>query len=829
MHRLLKRQLKHTLGEDFNLQSLDKKILELLNRIEEQYHLYDEEKRFLNNTIEVNSEELTQAYKTIENYNKSLIIEVDEKAILLEQYKNAIDSTLLVSKMDANYKLTYANTQFYTSSHYNPDELLNKEHIFLHENYMQKASYTTMHEVLLKKQTWKGTIETKNKQGQSYALALSVFPLLNVHNELIEYMIIGYDISTIVEARELAIASMEARTQFMANMSHEIRTPMNGITGFTNLLMKSELKEKEKQYVQFIQSSIQTLTQIVNDILDFSKIDSGNLVLDEIEANPFIEFRNITSLFNTKTRERNISYQVEIDTRISECIKIDILRVSQILSNLINNAVKFTNESGLVSVNISQKKKSSGHESILFSVKDTGIGIAKDKIDTIFQSFIQEDVSTTRKFGGTGLGLSISASLCKLMGSQLLVDSEKGKGSHFYFELYVQTCDTDNALATHIQNPPLFIINDRQTEAIFSAVIQQLNNFNISFKQLSLSELSTYANKGHTVITFDYTQYHILSTLCKDIIIIDQSSEAFALAKLKPSMRHIGFFENFPSILYNTILELNLIKPEVSDEERDTSKLKHLHILVAEDYDINRILIEELLSPYDITIVFAHDGQEAVEKSREHTFDMIFMDINMPNLNGVDATHIIRKTQKNIPIIALTANALEGDKEYYLSQGMSHYISKPIDPNILHNVLHLYSKNIQTIMTKDSVTPSIKDKDLDLDTILTSLKDAKDKMQFSSSIMKRLFETFIKSTYNSTQELAKSIKENNIIDIQAKAHAIRGGALSLHFEDLGEICRTLEYDEEIDYLSFYKQLQSQVNTLYEQNEEILQKIDTFED
>ena len=962
MNRLLKRQLKHVYGSDFDLNSFDRKTLELLKYIEETYDESDKEKRLLDHTIQLNSEELMQAYKAIEKHNISLKDEVDEKNTLLQQYKDAIDATLIVSKTDTKGIITYVNDIFCEMSGYRREELLGQPHSIVRSPNIDKSLFEDLWKTIQNKKIWQGIIENKTKNGDSYYVDATIFPLMSTKGVILEYIAIRHDITARIEteknldkahrysqylfdeqenivmtiqkdkgilnvnrnfleilgystlddfkaihqcicelfvkkegylhpnmshhwsetvlahpekqhkviianqnsqdriytvlvkevnfdensfiiasftdvselelARELAEESEKAKTQFMANMSHEIRTPMNGIVGFTHLLMKSKLNVKQKQYIELIEHSTQTLLRIINDILDFSKIESGHLELDLTDVNPFVDLRNSISIFSSKAREKDISFQVNIDSTIKECIRIDELRVTQILSNLISNAIKFTPEDGVICIDLSHHSMKENKEVILFSVSDTGIGISSDRIEQIFHSFIQADTSTTRNFGGTGLGLSISASLCELMGTKLEVESKEGEGSRFFFKLESEICKPETTLARQVQNPPIYILH--HTKPIYNDVIYQLDNFGVVFKPTTFEELIFMGDNEHIVISFDYRQYKPLSTLTKKIILIDDHQEAFALSEKERTIYHIGFFEECPSVLYNAILELDLLK---SPNIKNTAEKTHfsLTVLVAEDYEINRILIDEMLQNFGIEADFVLNGREAAEKILQKTYDIIFMDINMPEVNGIEATKMIRKRNIQTPIIALTANALEGDKEYYLSQGMDNYISKPVDIEVLYNVLKQYAgkENTEHGNQKKLLLEGVSEENsISDDEIIDAILEAKERMYFSIPIMKRLFETFVSGAYTSAQELLDAAEKNDRALVKINAHGIRGSALSLNFTEIGELCRMLEYGEKIDpeinYLSLAKELNQKIAQIHNIKNTILARLTELE-
>ena len=919
MNRLLKRQLKNIFGKDYNIELLDDKVQLLLERVNEAYSDYDKDKRLLKHTLGINSEELIEAYQTIERHNLSLKNQVDEKALLLKQYKDAIDSTMVVSKTDTAGRITYVNETFCALSGYSEKELLGHSHNIIRHEDESEELFKELWKTIVSKKSWHGELRNRSKNGDSYYVDANIFPLVNKKNEIIEYIAIrsditqrvitekklkkeyrynqmlfndqenivftaniqdgvieanrrffdtlgfdslesfkekhecicelfiekeGYlkattpdahwtdiifaepkkqhkalisdkkgksrifsvllkpvdfddeqfiissftDITALESAREQAEASEKAKSEFMANMSHEIRTPMNGIVGFTQLLLNGELSKEQKKYTQLIEQSTSILLKIVNDILDFSKIESGHLELDFTMVNPFVNLHNSIALFRSKAKEKDISYLIDIDPSISECLLMDELRVTQVINNLINNAIKFTPNHGTIHIEIKKNLRENSKEYLCFSVTDTGVGIAEDRLDKVFQSFIQADSSTTRNFGGTGLGLTISASLCELMDSTLKVKSILGKGSTFYFEMSFDVCQSSTILAKDISNPPLYVIE--YEGKIYDNVVYQLKHFGVQFIPVSLDNVEEFDFENHIVILFDYLLYLSLSLEENHVILIDSRKPATNLAKKIDGLCCLGSFEETPSDLYNAVMELNLIAlSEASANE--SNNMFDLKVLVAEDYEVNRILIEELLKVYGMKPDFAVDGVEAVRMASSTEYDLIFMDINMPNLNGLDATKHLQKKGIKTPIIALTANALKGDREHFLSEGMDGYLSKPLDVKKLHDILLEYHI---TCNGKSKETLLEAKVSYDIDNVMNSLISAKEKMHFPSSVIKRLFESYISNALVTREALLEALKSQNTKMIEDKAHALRGTSLTLELDEITDICYRLEYE-----------------------------------
>ncbi len=971
MNRLLKRQIKHAFGKNFDINTLEPNMIDFINRVDEAYEAFNSEKKFLEHTIKINSDELTEAYETIEEYNLSLKDEIGEKKLIFQQYTEAIDASYLVSKTDTAGIITYANEEFIKVSGYSKDEIIGKSHNIIRHPDVSNELFKELWETIEDKKIWKGEFKNRAKDGTTYYVYATIFPLVDIKGNIIEYIAIrnnitkrveienrlkkeekyskmifnnqenivftttkesgvievnqkfldifgfpsieffkaehkyiselfiekeGYlkaiakdkhwselvfkepqkthkviikdkfdferiysvhikavefedknllivnftDITELEYAREMAIASERAKSEFMANMSHEIRTPMNGIVGFTDLLFKSNLDPKQRQFTEYIKNSTNLLLDIVNDILDFSKIESGHLELDLIPSNPFIDLRGAMSIFKSIATKKHISFIVNIDASISECLVMDRLRVVQILTNLVNNAIKFTPEGGTVEMSVKLISSDEHREKILFLVNDTGIGIPKNRLDSIFKSFIQADNSTTRNFGGTGLGLTISASLCKLMGSELQVKSKEGEGSRFFFELDVEKCNSTPTLASQVNSVPIYLL-DHNGE-IYDNVLTHLKHFRLEVITGSFEDLLCGNYKDSIIITFNYRQYKPIHNISSKIILIDDSKEAFMLAREEDILYHIGFYDEAPSILYNAILNYTMSqeKSSILPICHNTTKEDSLKVLVVEDYEMNRILIEEMLNSFGIEPEFALNGLEAIEKIEDdNIYNIIFMDINMPIMNGIDATKILRRRGVDTPIIALTANALEGDKELYLSEGMDNYLSKPIDIRELEAILNKYQykpnkiKDIKEKRVKKDIVEikEIKKEEntLNDDVFVESLLEAKESMKFSTTIIIKLFNSFVENSIRNLQNLIPAIDSRDEKVIYQSSHALRGIALALKFHKIGELCNEIEYGikehKDIDYNRLVNELERYIAYIKKHKRSIIIKLE----
>ncbi len=495
--------------------------------------------------------------------------------------------------------------------------------------------------------------------------------------------------------------SNQTKDLFLASMSHEIRTPLNGILGFTQLLKETGMTEEQYEFLLVVEKSSEHLLSIVNDILDLSKIKAHKIELESIDFDPIESFEAALESYAVKALEKNIEFNTFLDPQLPTLLTGDPTKISQVIVNLLSNAIKFTSNNGEVSVSIEKLSESADETKVKFSVSDTGIGITKEQQKNIFEAFSQADISTSRKYGGTGLGLSISGKLINLMGGELKIKSVKDEGSTFYFIIVIKkpkaasrrVVDNMSAYTVGILNPHIdteYYIN-RDLEAYITytgaAIMYYTDKTLLAIKDKS---------KLPDILFIDH-KFRQRGGEIEKFINIDTKIVVMSTGDQKRNLKRYG--SRIDKILYKPINFTKTLKALNSKEESTESKkqinFENIHVLVAEDNLINQKLIINVLNRIGVEVSIANNGQEALDYRMNEKCDMIFMDIEMPIMGGMEATGNIlsyerNNAKKHVPIIALTANALAGDKEKYIATGMDGYLSKPIELDNLRDIFKEY-------------------------------------------------------------------------------------------------------------------------------------------
>lgn len=637
--------------------------------------------------------------------------------------------------------------------------------------------------------------------------------------------------------KDFAVQANELKSKFLANMSHEVRTPMNAIIGLSGLALRMPMQEKLRDYLSKIEMSASALLRIINDILDYSKIEADKL---ELEKRPFsleevvVEVVNVISpKANAKGVELIISHLEDIDFKLIG----DELRLRQVIINLANNAIKFTKQ-GYVEILFEKGKQSATEIEIKISVIDTGIGLTQEQITKIFSPFTQADMSTTRQYGGTGLGLSLSRRLVHLMGGDIHVSSVLGSGTQFSFNANFGLSSEEESL--YFEDKPLLeqlsvlVIEDNAETLV--TLIRMLESFGISALPYLASDISPRQldstnmdfNKFNLIMldaSLPTSSFDEVGGFLRGEIISDKTHVLLMTGistRLKPD--HHNIFDTIiekpvtPSELHDGLLSsLELRKPELKDallssEERASllAKLASKNVLLVEDNLINQQVARELISALGVHVECANNGQEAIELLKHNRYDMIFMDMQMPVLDGIETTKIIREDNliESQPIVAMTAHAMVGDKERCLAAGMDDYISKPIKPDLLYQCLQswLLKDERQTLGVLSSLLKdltnvlSAKEKSERTKEFLVSSRKDRESVNFHLGIValddneelyREVLQMFV-DKYRKLNNLEQLLQEKTLDELGRFLHTMKGLAATIGAVSLNQLCIHLE-------------------------------------
>lgn len=661
----------------------------------------------------VNYEKQKRAEIELKKLNQELEERVKIRTEEVQKLSQAvIQSPVSVMITDSEGVIEYVNPRFERSTGYKSEEIIGKNPRFLKSGIHDKDFFKTMLKQINSGELWNGEICNRKKDGELFWESVSISPLFDSENNISHFIEVKEDITAkklmiteLKDAKEKAESATKAKSEFLAIMSHEIRTPLNAVIGFIHLLSRTLLNQKQIDYVEKIDISTRSLLGIINNILDFSKIEADKIEIESIDFEVPQLIENLISIVIYKAREKGLKIEAFVDPDIPEVLIGDPLRISQILLNITNNAIKFTEE-GSIDISCNGRKLSNNLVELTFIISDTGIGMKPEYKDKLFKPFTQEDSSTTRRYGGSGLGLTISKKLADIMKGTITVESSEGLGSSFTFKISCEVSSAENG-----------------------KIMRVLSNKSI-----------------------------------------------------------------------------------------DSLKLSNIHLLLVDDDDINRQVVQELLEDQGIKVDIASNGKDAYKSTLETEYDLVLMDIHMPVMDGIDSTRLIRKKhcKDELPIVALTADAVTEKNNIVYQAGMNDYVTKPIKPLTLLSVIgkNLNFKKIKSTkrektINKESINPPNNKLDLDIrNTVFNG-----DENRYMEFLIQ-----FRKNYSKIINELNSLFKLKNSDGCKMILHKLKGISGNLGSNDLYEICIGFEdafiLDDYNKIKSLLIDLQSELNLIF---------------
>ncbi|MCC5935916.1 MAG: response regulator [Lunatimonas sp.] len=623
-------------------------------------------------------------------------------------------------------------------------------------------------------------------------------------------------------SKELAEKASVAKSEFLANMSHEIRTPLNGIIGFTDLLSKSDMSDSQMQYVNIVNQSANTLLNIINDILDFSKIEAGKLELDVSKADIYDLAGQATDVISFQAQNKGVEMLLNLSLDLPRYIFVDEIRLKQILINLLGNAVKFT-EQGEIELKIYKVGQTGPRKFILrFEVRDTGIGISKDKQLKIFDAFSQEDNSTTKKYGGTGLGLTISNKLLKMMGTELNLHSEMGKGSTFFFDLHLDTeagHKIDWEDLSFLENA--LVVDDNVNNRLIVKELLTSKNIQVTEAQNGYEALEKLeAFPEFDVVLMDYNMPYMdgLETIKKiresfpepvselPILLLHSSADDEFIHDACKKLHVSGKLAK-PIKLADLVKTLGKINPKnrvntnVQLVEGDLTMVRTFKVLIAEDNTINMFLAKTIvkkISP-NAEIIEAKNGREAVELAIEVLPDIILMDIQMPEMSGHEATQEIRTHAGllHIPIVAVTAGNVKGEREHCLDIGMVDFIPKPIVEASIRGVFEKWLPEEAGLGKTSSNAESPSENPASAGSKNHfNIEKLQEYMGDNPTLIREVLRLTLQEIQLSQQKLTQAISRKDVIQVRSEGHKLKGSALTAGLDEMLSISLKFEGMEE---------------------------------
>jgi two-component system sensor histidine kinase/response regulator len=700
-----------------------------------------------------------------------------------------------------------------------PEQLLGKSAFDLFPKDRAAALHAADLEVMRAAKPLEAERSVVDAEGNVHWILMSKVPLTSKHDEIVGTVGVNRDITQskhseaeLRQSKEAAEAANRAKSEFLANMSHEIRTPMNGIIGMTELALETELTPEQQEYLSMVKTSADSLLTVINDILDFSKMEAGKLELDRSTFNLHESLEETTRTFGIRAGEKGLELVCDIRSDVPHMVIGDPTRVRQIVVNLLGNAIKFT-ERGEVALHVEMKQARDRQVLLHFAVRDTGIGIEEVKQKLIFEAFAQADSSPSRNYGGTGLGLTISSRLVEMMGGRIWLESKPGQGSTFHFSVtfelpQVSMQKREGKQEVALAGIPVLVVDDNPTNRrILEATLLQWGMkptlAESGLKALTALRLAKEAGNKTMLLLLDAQMpgmdgFSLMEKIRQDpelptatVMMLTSGGQRGDAARC----RELGISAYLTKPVRQWELREAILTVLGMEQRDDSMKLltrhtlrqtrRRLRVLLAEDNAINRELVVRLLSKRGHIVVVAANGKQAVAALEAQSFDVVLMDVQMPEMDGFEATAAIRQKENasgvHVPIIALTAHAMKGDRERCLAGGMDGYVSKPVQPEELIKAVEGLDGNAQAAGKASDLTNEVVDREVALA-----------RVDGDEGLLADLAKLFCEESPKLLSAVQDAVAKRDTEALKRAAHSLKGSISTFAARDATEAALRLE-------------------------------------